>query len=688
MSSVMTPDGQGVRVSFELEITGQSSPARLAIYRDYPIKTDDELQGELPYIALWPDLPSGRHWSNYYLSVQESKERSTSGYAFTVEMPSQKAKHSFLEGDIGTIFRIWQSESYPDVLSLIDKRSDPIGLIPIYSPQTSTGRSGQWTVGVDFGTSFTNLHVSRAGARERLDLSMLTLNVTNKPENFDNNKNFFVPSVLTAPDDGCNPPMATLLTVRGASESDTTPDFITKARIYVPSLSERSLADYVVSDIKWTKPKYLDAFLTSLINLVAAYAAKQDVGKINWKASYPTAFSPSEVNRYQKAWQRALQAANQISSVKHSLGKDGSPKNAFQTESIAFAQYFADELGEQLVYSTCLDVGGGTSDISIWKDMTLVHQLSIPFAGRDIFHNILKRNISQVGHVFGLSDDKARELVNDLQESGENFDAYLDSYLRLKGGTVLDRLRNAGGTASVQHFRGLLAMAYAGLYYYIGLCLRYLGEDKATPVYLGGNGSRFINWIDPDGSYSELSEINQLLSYVLSSAGGFSTNQVRNTVVSKFPKQEAAGGLVVEETRLKGLDDSKPEAFAGIAMEFQTDIGTVAFSPEDEIILPESCQSINSISITDFSEIANFVQTFNDAVRTCGLRDIVSPIQSQDAASVMQEISFDLENEVKQLLNNRRSIGDGSRQNYEPDPGFIVAHKALLRLLAKKWSKG
>ena len=59
----------------------------------------------------------------------------------------------------------------------------------------------------------------------------------------------------------------------------------------------------------------------------------------------------------------------------------------------------------------------------------------------------------------------------------------------------------------------------------------------------------------------------------------------------------------------------------------------------------------------------------------------------QDAASAMEEYAFDLENEVKQLLNNRRAIGDGSRQNYEPDPGFVVAHKALLRLLAKQWSK-
>jgi len=688
MVQTNTSEGNGVRVSLELEISGFSNqPTRLAISKDYPIKSEDELQGQLPYIALWPNLPTESRWTKYYLSVQESKERSNSSYAFAIDMPTQDSKDSILDGDLGTIYRVWQTSVHPDVLSLIDKRGDHLGIIPILTPQVTTGRSGKWTVGVDFGTSFTNLHVSKAGARERLELSMLTLNITDTAENFDGNKDFFVPSILTAPQDGTNPPMATLLTVRGASESETTPEFITKSRIYVPSLDEPPLSDFVVSDIKWTKPKYLDAFLTALINMVSAHAAKGDVSEITWKASYPTAFSESEVSRYKNAWERALRSAAGLSKIRHKLGNDGTAASAFQTESIAFAQYFADEIGEQLVYTTCLDVGGGTSDISIWKDMTLVHQLSIPFAGRDIFHHTLKRNIARIGEVFGLSDEKSQELLVDLKESGENFDAYLDSYLRLKGGSVLERIRNSENTEAIQRFRGLLAFAYGGLYYYIGLVLRYLNQEDATPVYLGGNGSRFINWIEPDGQYSESSDINKVLSYILAKAGNYSTDQRRDTVLSKYPKQEAAGGLIVDNTRLKGLSSSGPEAYAGISMRFITDVGTLTFKPEDELQLPDDCQEIKSIAIDDFTEIGNFIETFNQAVRVCGVRDLMSPITAKTAEESLEAIRFDLDNEVKQLLNNRRSTGDGSRQNYEPDPGFIVAHKALLRVLAKQWAR-
>ena len=688
ISQTATSHGNGIRVSFELEISGiDNSPTRLAIYKDYAIKSEDELQGELPYISLWPNLPSESRWSTFYLAVEESKERSNSSYAFTVEMPTPDSKDSVLKGDLGTIYRIWQSNKHPGVLSLIDKRGDHLGIIPIFTPQVSVGRSSKWTIGVDFGTSFTNLHVSRAGSRERLELSPLTLNITNTPRNFDTNKDFFVPSVFTAPLDGSNPPMATLLTIRGASEAETTPDFITKSRVYVPSLDERSLTEDVISDIKWTEPKYLDAFLTALISMVSAHAAKSDVTEITWRASYPTAFSASSLSRYKNAWDRALRAAAKVSNVRHKLGTDGTEATAFQTESIAFAQYFADALSEQLVYTTCLDVGGGTSDISIWKDMTLVHQLSIPFAGRDIFHNTLRRNIDRIGEVFGLSDDKSQELLLDLKNSGDNFDAYLDSYLRLKGGTVLERLRNARNTDSIQKFRGLLALSYAGLYYYIGLVLRYLNQDGATPVYLGGNGSRFINWIDPDGKYSESSEVNQLLAYILAKAGGFPTNVRRDTIVSKNPKEEAAGGLIVDETKLKGLSTSRPEAFAGIGMIFKTDIGPISFKPEDELVLPEECQEIKSIAIEDFSEIGNLIEVFNEAIRACGIRDIVTPIAARSGTEALMEISFDLGNEVKQLLNSRLSLGGESRQNYEPDPGFIVAHKGLLRVLAKKWAK-
>ena len=692
MVPIMTSDGEGVRVSFELKISGiNNSPVRLSLCKDYTIKSEDELKGSLPYISLWPNLPTESKWSTFYLAVQENKQESRVPFAFTVETPTVILEDSVLDGISGTIYRVWQTNENPNVLCLLDKRGgDYIGIIPILTPQINSGSSSKWTIGVDFGTSFTNLHVSKAGSKERLELLPLTLNITLSPENTDTNRDFFIPGVFTAPPDGFNPPMSTLLTIRG-NTAVTTPKFITESRIYVPYLDEPSFKDYVISGIKRNKPKYLDPFLTALINLVSAHAANNNVGEIIWRASYPTAFSETQIGEYKNAWIRAIEAAKKVSKLSHKMGTDGTnlvpSADAFKTESIAFAQYFANEFRQQIVDTTCVDVGGGTSDISIWKKMKLIHQLSVPIAGRDIFHNILRENIERIGELFGLSGEKSKELQIDLKNSGDNFDAYLDSYLRLKGSLVLEQLR-IGNSSIIKEFRSLLVLSYAGLYYYIGLVLRYLNQSEATPVYLGGNGSRFINWCVPDGQYSESSEVNRLLAYVLNKAGGFSTEIRRDTVLSKNPKQEAAGGLIVDDTSLIGISESTPEAFAGIGMKFDTDIGIISFDPQDLLILPKTCETIKSISIDDFTEIHTFIDVFNEAIRECNIRGInTCPIGTKPGNISPKNLNFDLKNEVITLLNFNQTKEGLSRQDYQPDPGFIVSHKGLLRVLAKKWGK-
>jgi len=57
---------------------------------------------------------------------------------------------------------------------------------------------------------------------------------------------------------------------------------------------------------------------------------------------------------------------------------------SFRTESLAIAQYFADKEDRNLIGSACIDLGGGTFDISIWQDNRLIHQCSIQLAGRNL----------------------------------------------------------------------------------------------------------------------------------------------------------------------------------------------------------------------------------------------------------------------------------------------------------------
>ena len=123
-------------------------------------------------------------------------------------------------------------------------------------------------------------------------------------------------------------------------------------------------------------------------------------------------------------------------------------------------------------------------------------------------------------------------------------------------------------------------------------------------------------------------------------------------------------------------------------MVFECDTGTIRLTADQQIKLPEQVQLIKRIAIDDFTEIGNFLDVFNEGIRTSGIRDI-KPLKGLGITSdnILNDIKFDLTNEVKQMLNSKRAIGEGLSQNYEPDPGFIVAHKALLRILSKQWSK-
>ena len=95
---------------------------------------------------------------------------------------------------------------------------------------------------------------------------------------------------------------------------------------------------------------------------------------------------------------------------------------------------------------------------------------------------------------------------------GEAFNAKLDVLLRLGGDNWLHNIKPY--IEDEQDFHGLIrltAIGAAGLYYYVGIMLKVLHQegkykrDEITPVYIGGNGSRFLNWLAEGGKFSNKS---------------------------------------------------------------------------------------------------------------------------------------------------------------------------------------
>jgi hypothetical protein len=685
-SSINTPEGPGVKVTLGLTLSGFKETTasgqtnvknvKYQVTKDFPLRAENEIKTAFPTLALWPNVPPGK-WQEYFVLVETSED--FGGLAFKIEQPTDGATQETRKSGQES-YQYWKCDRYPEILSAIDGDAKFLGLLPLSIPKIQASSTDKWAVGVDFGTSFTNIYVRKGnGQPERFILQTNLLKVTKGLEGIDTitYREFFVPDTFFP--ENSYPPISSVLTTRGWQETDGgVPDVIRHSRTYVPTLDISLEKDYIKTNIKWEKVEYQRPFLGQLTRWIATQAAVENVQSIDWSVSYPSAFSRKEQNGYANSWTLLLEELTKITGQSHKLADHG----AIRTESIVFAQFFADVLKKDLVHTTCADIGGGTSDISIWQENELIHQASVPYAGRDIFHRILQPNLAFIGDIFGTK----------FHSGKNNFNLALDIYLRFYGEIILkDRYVINIEKQRNREFRTLVAFALGGLYHYFGLVQKYLvntpnsklKRTDLTSILVGGNGSRFLHWLTITGKYNQRSEINILLDGILTKASGLKSSPEVMTL-STYPKDEACGGLVVplDGKKLKGLEqDQEDYPFLGEACK----INGQDFTADQRLELADSWENIEDFRVTSFKEIEDYIKNFNDIIKDKKIQEI-DPLRNFGQGGL-----FSLTDNVRTLLE--RSVTDaclckrGPVAEFEPEPPFLITLKCLVGVLADQWSK-
>ena len=447
--------------------------------------------------------------------------------------------------------------------------------------------------------------------------------------------------------------------------------------------------DYIKTNIKWEKVEYQRPFLGELLRLISAQAAAENVQSIDWAISYPSAFSRTDQNGYINSWEQLLESLTKITGQDHKFASH----EPIRTESIVFAQFFADVLNKNLVHTTCVDIGGGTSDISIWQENDLIHQASVPYAGRDIFHRILKPNLAFIEDIFGLSPTEADTFRKRFSDKKNNFNSALDTYLRGNADTILkDKYVININKQRNREFRTLAAFALGGLYHHLGLVQKYLisasgiqlkRTTDVTSILVGGNGSRFLHWLTITGKYNQRSEINILLDGILTKSSGLKSNPDLMTL-SPAPKDEACGGLVVlpDGEKLKGLDQKQKDyPFLGEACK----INGQSFTADQRLELADSWENIEDFRVTSFKEIEDYIKNFNELIKDERIQEIDSlrNFGKGGLFSLTDDVRTLLDTSVTQACLRKRV----RKEQFEPDPAFLITLKCLVGVLADEWSK-
>jgi hypothetical protein len=690
---VDTTLGAQVQFILDLQLTGVNAQPGGTTYRiskTYTLKKENAL-AEVPVVELWPNFRAAT-WKEYYAFYYDPALET-----FQIDLPHVKENYVFKGigsfhlptlsmSDANSNCQIAQLSEFPTFIDCRGRNQQSLGLILLKTPpEVGTAIGNPWTVGVDFGTSFTNAYVERNGNVSPLKLDALHYPVTDSKIEVRQQalQEYFIFNIMELP-------LSTLLTTRGGrGEGKSEMSGILDGRIYIPrdiSTFKPDVDDWIRMNLKWAPDTltYNRQFLKHLILQITAQAASQNVQQIQWAISYPSAFSKSDRNTYARNWRNLTQALEESTGIRQICPTMDNPRY-YRTESLAVAHYFADyEIPgrksrlDLAVNGTCIDVGGGTSDISIWEETQLIHQCSVQLAGRDLFSQFMQANPGCLERLFRINMEKWGRL------QGSQFYVKLDLFMRRESEGWLRNRRDM--VAEEQEFQGLLqliALGVSGLYYYVGLILKTLyaeGKYKTpeiTPVFLAGNGCRLLNWLAEGGEFNRHSEVNDLFSAMLSQASGFADLHVPSAL-SPLPKDEAACGLVMADSQLKDMDRYQDDPLiAGEAYE----VNGKTFDWNTRM---QMSGTLDNWTIPQLAQLNSFLNGFHQTLQDKRIEGI--PGFENYQVSEDPEQNSDLWRETSRELKRMLLTLKGNVDDVRVEPPFILGLKALLQVLGRRWA--
>ncbi|HZG25488.1 MAG TPA: hypothetical protein VEZ17_12945, partial [Chitinophagaceae bacterium] len=378
-------DGGVVKFSFTLPV----GLSQFKIERTYRSKISQPGEGEIaetdvPVIEIFPDY-MGESWRRYYLFHGKAES-----FRVTPVLPGHVFSQKFREREYRDqdnyqkvrIFELSGNSCFPEALEITSDRKSPMGLVLTEKKERPQGLKHRWTVGIDFGTSNTNVYRNRGSAdsaeRWLYDFPayyrMITLSDTILRRKI--LEEYFFPTRKV------NLPIPTTLKIYNLANKES---MVLDYFIYYPI--QYKFPENVLSDIKWdgSGERKTEYFLESLLFLLMIEIVKNSVAEVQLACSYPKAFSETNISVFKREWEAVFDKLlksdennlNRILDIHSGYAADNElkmviKKPVFTTEGIAAGEYFASELtipkieerANKEIAAICLDVGGGTKDIS------------------------------------------------------------------------------------------------------------------------------------------------------------------------------------------------------------------------------------------------------------------------------------------------------------------------------------
>lgn len=599
-----------VKVSLHLQLSGTNPKNKQEFVLSKEFAGEDIVKRtSIPNVQIWPNFKA-KCWKQYYVFLGNSLEPNMS-----IEPAWSNATAEDLNFDVNAQeikVNIRRGAEFPAVFECktIDRdQEEAVGLIcmneaNLEKPASNVNKKEIY-IGVDFGTTnsavyYTNQLGGDDAEREQIMMANRNFSVTRiKEDNKADLRRYFFPA-SSQPEGVTGVATKSIRTISHDFNLADPNQVVNKEQplvcgnIYYLENGTNISDDKVVIDelkgnIKWAdkqqevaNERRMHAFVQQLCLQSMAEAVMMGAEKLNWQYSWPSAYDSEKSRRYSDFWTKTLiPAMNDIADISDS--KDIHQK----TESLSMADYFQylPDSGKAFTNGLLtIDIGGGSTDIAIWKGkddndkLKCWHQCSFKMAGTDILSNYLKskyKSIPDLLRPFGANNRTLEEKLNKLQELAEaaqkgrenwkTFELELESILKY---SEKELMRGMGVTAyEGKQYQELnivmrdIAFALGGIFYYAGLIIGHLRKynenctikDRLPDCFVGGNGSKLLDWA-AKGTFNNNDALETLFRMSLFSGmqqvAQMSEDELSNFNImssitqSELPKHEVSYGLI------------------------------------------------------------------------------------------------------------------------------------------------
>jgi len=668
------------KVTFNIPLSGPFGKEELfKISKTYRAKEGEvETVMSVPFMEVWPDFIAP-DWKAYYTYFSTSGEKTF--YAFpleSIEKRSFPVNKDLVEREVHNL------DHFPDILKCKYYQVDPrnkrpvlydVGILLVQKPEALQAKDKSFNIGVDFGSSSTNVFILESeGQLKNIVLKGHFFRVTDASKQKRPEMRKYFLSIKEEE----NMPFLSFFEDIIKSQGEVKP--LLDGHIYFLEDSKSfNAADEAINiDLKWggqDERRRTYSFLKQLCLQCAAEVAASGSNRISWRFSFPTSYSHIEQDDIIKSWGNIVSANQALVDTK--IESDNKELINF-TESIAAARYFANHKDISAAMprgAVFIDIGGRTSDISIWgRANELMIQTSLLLAGREIFSYPI---YEKVNFLRGIIKDVDLSILNrdELNKNRPRFCAQLDAILYFNGDEILKIIPQHGSEKQMRGFKQLIGIGIAGIFYYIGLLLKSFPEVKeyieSVPnIYVGGNGSKLLHWL-ASGKFTGDSAFHRLLESVFRTAFEVPTDGTLEIKISPEPKSEVACGLIMDQTILSYSPRGEKESSYMAGESFIGQSTKSTYDWHEQL----STKMINSgIKVSSkLEQLRDFLKAFDESAVKLGIMSI-------DAGD---DLLSRVKDQVDKELANLKQMKEGDMRI---EPLFILAIKKLLELKTREWA--